>query len=220
MRSGKTLVLGQKSSTANTVEAGFSLPRASTTTTTGGSGGGNDPQETPEKPLSTYDKTVVEAVVEARWKTHSADHFHHNPGSLEGPGVGKVGSASAVSRASEDFEIELPWPNRTGNRAVRHGGGSHYLSREALAYRDAVRRALERRRLADRKLVGPYQLHIVLEPPDARARDGDNLEKVLMDALVRAGLLADDSNKVIPRLSREWTAPNKPGRILVIGKGI
>ena len=134
--------------------------------------------------------------------------------------MGEVGWARPKNGVVEAFEIELPWPNRTGNRAVRHGGGSHYLSREAVAYRNAVRRALEARRLADRGWVGPYQLELVLQPPDGRARDGDTLEKVLLDAIVKAGLLADDSNRVIQRVTREWTAPDKPGRILVIGKGI
>lgn len=120
----------------------------------------------------------------------------------------------------KSWMIELPWPNRTGNRAVRHGRGSHYLSQEALAYRSAVRRALEASRMADRRLEGPYHVQLVLQPPDARGRDGDNLEKVLWDAIVKAGLLVDDSNKVLPSITRQWVAPEKPGRVLVIAKEI
>ena len=116
--------------------------------------------------------------------------------------------------------VELPWPSRTGNRAVRHAGGRHYLSKEAAAYRDAVRRDLDRVRMADRRLAGPYHVELVLQPPDARARDGDNLEKVLWDAIVKAGMLVDDSNKVLPSITRRWVEPGKPGSILVIGKEI
>lgn len=83
-----------------------------------------------------------------------------------------------------------------------------------------MRRRLDALRLADRHLAGPYLLEFVLEPPDARERDFDNLMKVAVDACVRAGLLADDSNQVIRRGTWEWTAPAKPGRILLIGKGV
>lgn len=135
------------------------------------------------------------------------------------PGWGSEGGHPKTT-AGEDFEIELPWPNRSGNRSVRHGGGSHYLSQDAVAYRQVARRLLAARRLADRGWGGPYLLRWTLSPPTARCRDFDNLMKVVADALTWSGLIVDDSNQVIAAGSWEWTAPENPGRILIVGRRI
>lgn len=38
--------------------------------------------------------------------------------------------------------VELPYPGHTGNTSVRHGGGRHYLTPEANAYRVQVASAV------------------------------------------------------------------------------
>lgn len=119
---------------------------------------------------------------------------------------------------SRPLEIELPYPSRSGNRHQRHGRGSHYLSTEAKAYIQAVRKQAELIGVADIKPAGPFVVDLVLQPPDGRDRDGDNVEKVVMDALVKAGVFADDSNKVIRKVVREWVDPAWPGHVLVIAR--
>lgn len=109
-------------------------------------------------------------------------------------------------------EGELPYPGHTGNTSVRHGGGRHYLSKEALAYRAAVRMKVNPR--GDKVLIhGPVRVEWLIAPPDRRARDFDNLSKNVSDALTHAGFWADDSNKVIVAGSYQWTEPLKGGRI-------
>lgn len=84
--------------------------------------------------------------------------------------------------------ITLPWPP-SGNTAVRHANGAHYIKPEVAQYRRNV--AALCRNLPP--VTGRYILHVHLSPPDARARDADNAIKVLVDALVRCGYLIDDS---------------------------
>lgn len=84
--------------------------------------------------------------------------------------------------------LVLPWPP-SGNTAVRHANGAHYIKPEVAQYRRHV--AALCRNLAP--VTGRYILHVHLSPPDARTRDADNSIKVLVDALVRCGYLIDDS---------------------------
>lgn len=61
-------------------------------------------------------------------------------------------------------------------------------------------------------------MDFLVEPPDLRARDVDNLMKVVKDALTDAGFWVDDSNKVIRKGSWEWAGPGK-GSVLVTATG-
>ena len=113
------------------------------------------------------------------------------------------------------YEFSLPWPKVTGNHAVKHTrAGGHYKVPEALAYEALVAQivaAMGMGSLAGQKpLAGPLRVDWLLSPPDRRARDVDNVRKVVADALTRAGFWADDSNKVLVREAFEW-AESSPG---------
>lgn len=45
-----------------------------------------------------------------------------------------------------------------------------------------------------KKICGPVKVSIRLHPPDAKRRDLDNIFKPLMDALMFAAVIEDDSN--------------------------
>ncbi len=90
--------------------------------------------------------------------------------------------------------LTLPWPP-TGNTAVRHAKGVHYLRKEVIAYRNVV---------ADLCLPfqchpGQFILHIQLSPPDRRKRDADNAIKSVLDAL-KGRLFEDDSMSLMREL--------------------
>ena len=128
---------------------------------------------------------------------------------------------NATNKTSErllTYQIELPWPAVTGNRAVRHTrSGGHYKMPQAGAYEAAVALIVAGQGVGGQKgrkgLVGPLNAFWLLAPPDRRARDIDNVRKVVADALTRAGFWTDDSNKVLRRESFEWTDPVPGGRI-------
>ena len=92
--------------------------------------------------------------------------------------------------------LTLPWPP-TGNHAVKHGNGNHYLRPEVRAYRAAVAAICANHT----PITGPYKLRLELSPPDRRRRDADNAIKQALDALVQAGYLADDSMSYMRELS-------------------
>jgi Holliday junction resolvase RusA-like endonuclease len=50
--------------------------------------------------------------------------------------------------------------------------------------------------------------------------DADNRLKCLMDALVHAGLLEDDSNRVVRRLAWQWCEPEPGGLVYVEIEGL
>lgn len=112
-------------------------------------------------------------------------------------------------------EFELPYPKGSGNHSVRHGGGAHYLTAAAKAYRSLVAFECLRQGVHGLKLAGPLQLEILAAPPDLRARDDDNLLKVVKDAITKAGVWVDDSNKVIRKTVLEWCDREEGGRVLV-----
>jgi crossover junction endodeoxyribonuclease RusA len=115
--------------------------------------------------------------------------------------------------------LELPWPLATGNRQARHGKGGHYLNPLIARYRAQVAQIAAAQGWggwdARKPLVGLLEASLVCAPPDKRARDLDNVAKVALDAIVQAGVLADDSSKVLRRLVLEWTDPEPGGRVLV-----
>lgn len=54
------------------------------------------------------------------------------------------------------------------------------------------------------KLKGEVSIYVRLVAPDQRARDAGNLEKALLDALTKSGVIVDDSNRYVRRLTFEW----------------
>jgi crossover junction endodeoxyribonuclease RusA len=117
------------------------------------------------------------------------------------------------------FSFALPWPP-SGNVQARHTKtGGHYLNPKVAAYRGTVTQILAAMGLSHltgfKALGGPLSVSVVAAPPDNRATDADNRLKCLLDALVHAGLLADDSNRVIQRLAWEWCPPERGGAVSV-----
>ena len=113
------------------------------------------------------------------------------------------------------YTLELPYPPRSGNHTTRTGQGRHYTVKEVVAYRQRLAIASSGLGVARLRLPGPLAVTYWLWPPDRRARDDDNVLKVLKDAMTRAGIWVDDSNQVIRRSTVIWEEPTPGGRVLV-----
>lgn len=62
---------------------------------------------------------------------------------------------------------------------------------------------------------GQVSISVGLVAPDKRARDAGNCDKAIGDILVKAGLIEDDSNKFVRRLSYEWLSDGPPCVVLI-----
>ena len=116
------------------------------------------------------------------------------------------------------YEFELHWPKVLGKHATKHTRAvGNYKVPEAVAYDALVGQivaSMGMGRLTSQKpLGGPLSVSWLLAPPDNRARDVDNVRKVVADALTKAGFWKDDSNKVLTRETFEWTLPTPGGAI-------
>ena len=106
-------------------------------------------------------------------------------------------------------EFDLPWPPSV-NRSYRHVGHCVLISREGRKYR---RIAVSRLGGLFDKFSGAVALSLDCYPPDRRRRDIDNILKCLLDSLVNAGVMEDDS--LVKRLHMEMLEPIPEGLVHV-----
>lgn len=110
----------------------------------------------------------------------------------------------------------LPYPpaGTTGNHAVKHARGGHYLTDKAKRFLAHINSVVTCQN-GKRGFEGPIAVEWIVCPPDRRARDSDNVMKTVKDALTKAGVWVDDSNKVIRREVFEWGLPVEDGRVTI-----
>jgi crossover junction endodeoxyribonuclease RusA len=97
------------------------------------------------------------------------------------------------------LRVKLPWPPSV-NHYWKARGSRRFISPKAKAWLDEAVLLLRASRV---RFEGPVALRMYLSPPDRRRRDGDNLEKAIMDALVKAGVIKDDSLAYVRKSCRE-----------------
>ena len=104
--------------------------------------------------------------------------------------------------------FSMPYPPST-NRIWRRGRGRTYKTAAAREYETAA---------AGKTDVAfgdaTVSVQIALTPPDRRRRDIDNPIKTILDAIVHAGILDDDSQVVSLRVDKKSAAP--PGQVWVV----
>lgn len=91
------------------------------------------------------------------------------------------------------IEFTLPWPPSV-NHYWRNFRGRMVIGARGRAYRHAAIAAIRDQRIPADGLGGPLSVTLIAFPPDRRRRDLDNLQKALLDAVVAAGVIEDDSN--------------------------
>lgn len=122
------------------------------------------------------------------------------------------------------FEITLPFPPSVnsywGQRVVKATKGPMvgrhiavpFLTDKARQFReDALKLALGRKCVSSGSAIA---VHVMVYPPDKRARDLDNLSKGILDALVHAKILRDDADIWDLRFTRQ-SLSSPPGRVVV-----
>lgn len=87
--------------------------------------------------------------------------------------------------------LDMPWPP-TGNHAYTVSRGRKILGDKGRTYRDEA--VIEVKRQAKgQSVAGRISVAITAFAPDARRRDLDNLLKLPLDCLKKAGVIDDDS---------------------------
>lgn len=109
--------------------------------------------------------------------------------------------------------LTLPFPPSLNNCFVNAKGVGRIPSQRYKAWTTEALWMLKAQRAE--KMAGDLSIHIGLVAPDKRARDGDNLIKPALDILVKAGIIADDSNKHVRRVSVEWLASGEPCVVII-----
>jgi crossover junction endodeoxyribonuclease RusA len=110
------------------------------------------------------------------------------------------------------LEIRLPWPPSV-NHYWRSRGSRRFIAPMAKAWLDEAILLLRAARV---RFDGPVKVSMFLSPPDRRRRDGDNLEKAIMDSLVKAGVIEDDSLWHVPKTCRELIGECEGYALLVV----
>lgn len=113
------------------------------------------------------------------------------------PHVIKAAPRSTTETATMDrISLTLPYPPSVNHywqtRVVRRGARylpQVYVSQDGQRYRAAVTRLLD----GVPRFDGRLRVQVLLQPPDRRARDIDNVLKCLLDSLTAAGAWRDDS---------------------------
>lgn len=65
------------------------------------------------------------------------------------------------------------------------------------------------------KLPGQVAVLIRLKAPDRRERDAGNCDKAVCDILVKAGVITNDSNRYVRRLTFAWVDDGVPCEVFI-----
>ena len=108
--------------------------------------------------------------------------------------------------------IILPFPPSGNNLYDNAGKGRRKTSRYAKWIVAAGQELMIQR---PQKFTEPVAVHIIAAPPDRRLRDSDNIQKPLLDLLVRHQVIQDDNNRFVKDLRTTWL-DEKAGKIGIV----
>ena len=104
-----------------------------------------------------------------------------------------------MSRPS--YSVRLPWPPSV-NTCWRKGGNVTYLSQRGRVFREEAIADIREQLGEFETITGRVMVSLELTPPNEVKRDLDNHAKAPIDALMHAGLIADDEQIDSLRLLR------------------
>jgi len=113
--------------------------------------------------------------------------------------------------------VVLPFPPSLNNAFSQASNGRRFATRAYTSWCNAAVLLMRSAKLAS--AAGPVAISIRIRPPDNRRRDIDNLVKPILDALVKAGVIADDHAGIVRSIDAAWDLPadrTDPGAVVEI----
>lgn len=109
--------------------------------------------------------------------------------------------------------FELPFPVPLHALFIKRWGGSGAPTERYKNYGIAAWEAINKQK--PQKVKGKVSVYFRLVAPTRAARDADNLGKCLLDTLKTNGIIEDDSNRYVRRLTLEWAEDGPPCVVVV-----
>lgn len=110
-------------------------------------------------------------------------------------------------------KVELPFPVPLSDCFTNALGKGRVPTKRYKAWQTEALWMIKSQR--PQPIKGQVSVSVGLVAPDKRARDAGNCDKAIGDILVKAGLIEDDSNKFVRRLSYEWLVEGAPCTVLI-----
>lgn len=109
--------------------------------------------------------------------------------------------------------VRLPWPPPLSDCFTNAKGKGRVPTLRYKAWQANAMWEIKTQRVQPVK--GAVSVYVRLVAPDKRHRDAGNLDKAIMDILVKGGVIEDDSNRYVKRLTYEWMADGPPVTVLI-----
>lgn len=101
------------------------------------------------------------------------------------------------------IRLVLNYPPQS-NHLMTVARGRKIMAPKYRLWRDLTASVILGQMKGEEPITGPYTMHVVLDRPDRRRRDLSNVgAKAIEDALVAAGVIADDS--LAQKIVMEWS---------------
>lgn len=110
------------------------------------------------------------------------------------------------------LEIALPFPPSVNHYWLHTRQGKHYISDEGKRYQSKVFMAC----MAEIPFTQAVEISVEVTMPDNRARDLDNLWKVLLDSLTKAKIIEDDCWQKLPSITMKAVGVSKNNAGVVV----
>lgn len=111
------------------------------------------------------------------------------------------------------IRLELPFPVPLSACFTNVKGRGRVPTSRYLAWQNEALWAVKGQRPA--KHTGQVSIFVRLVAPDKRHRDAGNCDKAICDILVKAGVIKDDSNRYVRRLTYEWADDGPPCLVFI-----
>lgn len=111
------------------------------------------------------------------------------------------------------IRVELPFPVPLSACFTNVKGRGRVPTQRYKDWQDDAARAVRQQKPG--MAEGEVSVYVRLVAPDKRHRDAGNVDKAVCDILVKMGVIQDDSNRYVKRLTYEW-AEEGPACVVLV----